>query len=292
MVPKKVKLMGGLGNQMFQCAFAESLKLEIKKNVILDSSFLDLNYKSRENFTAWPYQLDIFNIQPSARARFSFLFPRFRSILISIIENKLFKTYYEKSFNFNEKLFFEDYDVFIGYFQSYKYFTKYSNQISSMFKFDLNKISKKSIELGNEITGSGESLSIHIRRGDYISNKAASSFHGVCSLEYYMNAMSLIKQIKKIDSIYIFSDDVEWVLENFKIDEHFIIVSHNVGNDSYQDMYLMSLCKNNIIANSSFSWWGAWLNMNDQKIVVAPAQWFINDNQNSNDLIPSNWLRA
>ena len=143
------------------------------------------------------------------------------------------------------------------------------------------------------------SVSIHIRRGDFTANPEVAKVHGnICNLEYYERAMNFIEQ--KIDNpiFYIFTDDVEWVKIHFNNRSNLIIVSNSVKNqvefghkhNAHQEMYLMSLCNHNIIANSSFSWWAAWLNRNDNKIIIAPKKWF-NDKKSDRDLIPITWIR-
>jgi hypothetical protein len=117
-----------------------------------------------------------------------------------------------------------------------------------------------------------------------------NAFIGVCSLAYYQKAIEYIKSQVKTPVFYIFSDDIEWVKSNLLLDKNTVFVGHNKGTESYNDMHLMSLCKHHIIANSSFSWWGAWLNASPNKIVVAPKKWFAS-NQNDQDLIPRSWVK-
>lgn len=116
------------------------------------------------------------------------------------------------------------------------------------------------------------SVSVHIRRGDYLLRKH-SKIHGLCSLEYYLQAIQFIKSKSKDPVFYFFSDDIPWARENF-CNPSYKFVDCNSGSNSCLDLYLMSQCKHNIIANSTFSWWGAWLNRNKEKIVVAPSVWF------------------
>ena len=181
-------------------------------------------------------------------------------------------------------------DIFLsGYWQSQKYFEKYSNIIRQDFKFTI-PMNSKNLEVANSIKES-ISVSVHIRRGDYLSNKKTYDKHGVCSLDYYENSINLILLEFPTARIFVFSDDISWVnyflMPKFKNIE---TVDLNSGKESYNDMRLMSLCDHNIISNSTFSWWGAWLNNNPHKKVIAPEQWFA-DGTNCNDLIPENWIR-
>jgi Glycosyl transferase family 11 len=130
---------------------------------------------------------------------------------------------------------------------------------------------------------------LHIRRGDYVQNPKASAVHGTSTLDYYSEAIQLMIGEVGMPHVFIFSDDIDWVKGNLIIPSPHTFVCQNIGADSYRDMQLMSLCKHNIIANSSFSWWGAWLNPNPEKIVIAPKQWFVNAN-NTVDLLPSTWI--
>ena len=132
---------------------------------------------------------------------------------------------------------------------------------------------------------------MHIRRGDYVSNPTTNKLHGTCSLEYYHNAVDIIAAKVSNPHFFIFSDDHEWARNNFKIDYPLTFVAHNNAGKNYEDMRLMSLCKHHIIANSSFSWWGAWLGSNPKKIVCAPRGWFKDKSLNTNDIIPSDWSR-
>jgi len=179
--------------------------------------------------------------------------------------------------------------LFIGYWQTEKYFLPIQDTIRKDFTFKmplegLNKTLAESISSCN-------SVSMHIRRGDYVHNSETSKFHGVCSPEYYYEALEFIKKKSANIQLYIFSDDMEWVKVNMKFDVPVTYVGNNIDNQSYVDMQLMSLCKHNIIANSSFSWWGAWLNNNPEKIVIAPSKWFNDSSINATDIIPEGWQK-
>ncbi|MCK4744844.1 alpha-1,2-fucosyltransferase, partial [Candidatus Parcubacteria bacterium] len=173
-----------------------------------------------------------------------------------------------------------------GYWQSEKYFKNIENSIRKEFTLK-NDLQLKAKKLLRKIKNT-ESISIHIRRNDYISHKPANQYHGVCHLSYYKKAINVI--IKKIDDphFFVFSDDIDWCKKNLKIKFPTIFVE---GNKDYEDLILMSKCKHNIIANSTFSWWGAWLNNNPNKIVIAPKKWFRKKSINTKDLIPKTWIK-
>ena len=137
---------------------------------------------------------------------------------------------------------------------------------------------------------STNAVSIHFRRGDYVDQPETNKTHGTCTKEYYQKAVDLMASRIVNPHFFLFSDEPEWIKENFSTA---IPSTHVAGYPGFIDMYLMGLCRHNIIANSSFSWWGAWLNINPDKIVIAPTQWFAIDEINNKavDLVPSNWIR-
>jgi hypothetical protein len=175
-----------------------------------------------------------------------------------------------------------------GYWQSEKYFQSIEEIIRSDFQFCLPLDTRNAL-LASEIQNT-LSVSIHIRRGDYLSNYRTSKIMHVCDIGYYQKAIHYLSEQLKDPVFFIFSDDMMWVKKNLSVPGEIRFIDHNFGKESYRDMQLMSLCKHNIIANSSFSWWGAWLNANPNKLVVAPRIWFVNNNDDR-DLIPEKWTR-
>lgn len=176
----------------------------------------------------------------------------------------------------------------MGYWQSEKYFVEAAPQIRRDFTFR-QPLEGQNAELAQQMA-SVNAVSLHVRRGDYASNPQTTATHGLCSLEYYRASIQHIAERVHKPHFFVFSDDIAWVRENLKIDFHHQHVNHNHGAASYNDMRLMSMCKHHIIANSSFSWWGAWLNPSPHKIVLAPSGWFANET-NTQDLIPQSWVR-
>ena len=173
-----------------------------------------------------------------------------------------------------------------GYWQSESYFKSFENNIRQDFTFR-EPLFGQNADLALAISNT-RSVSLHVRRGDYLN----SAYHEICSLDYYRTAIFYISERLAWPYFFIFSDDIAWVKAHLKIDFPCHYVEHNQGNQSYQDMQLMSLCRHHIIANSTFSWWGAWLNPNPEKIVVAPKKWFTTTNKNNTqDLFPQNWVR-
>ena len=175
-----------------------------------------------------------------------------------------------------------------GYWQSFKYF--YNNETLIKRQFDLSYLDNEII-LKNTIAEikATISVSLHIRRGDYINPVKNANIHLTCTAEYYYSAILSLKELEKRRiKIFIFSDDIEWCKRNLIIeDDHDFM---HTGLDSH-DLYLMTICKHNIIANSTFSWWGAWLNNNPQKIVVAPGKWLRGILEKIDDRLPEKWIK-
>lgn len=288
-----VKLFGGLGNQMFQ--YAAGRRLANLHNTDLKFDFQGLNYKIKRN-----YALSIFNINEkfaTSREIGNLKFKR-RNLLKKIVA-KIFNIppkhslahIKEKYFNFDPEILNQPNEVYLsGYWQSEKYFKDIEEIIRNEFTIKYPQTGKNK-DFAKQIN-SCESVSIHIRRGDYISDAEVNQYHGICELDYYY---SCIKQMtQKIDKpiFFVFSDEPAWTRENFRIDYPTVIIEHNSPENAYEDLRLMSQCKHNIIANSSFSWWGAWLNSNPYKIIFSPRIWFANTDRCDYDLVPKNWTKV
>lgn len=199
--------------------------------------------------------------------------------------------YVERHFHFDPAVLdVTDNSYLDGYWQSEKYFKDIADIIRNEF-IVITGQDEWSRHLAEEIKAT-ESVSIHVRRGDYINNIKTSQILSSCSLDYYKTSSGLIATSVSNPTFFIFSDDMEWVKKNFTINFRHFYVEHNGDESSYMDMYLMSLCKHNIIANSSFSWWGAWLNRNPNKQVIAPARWFQSRKYDVKDLLPASWVKV
>lgn len=176
-----------------------------------------------------------------------------------------------------------------GYWQSERYFAGHAARIRSDFAFH-DDVSGANQRIAHDI-GQRTAISVHVRRGDYVSNAKTLAVHGTCSPEYYHAAIETLLQRCLGARLFAFSDDPQWVSQVLQPRyPDLVLVDHNKGLDSYNDMRLMSMCQHHIIANSSFSWWGAWLNPRPDKTVIAPARWFANG-RDTEDLIPESWER-
>ena len=293
-----IQLNGGLGNQMFQYALGRKLSKKQGTELFLDDKLLKYK-KTTNDHTFRSFELDIFNINKKKIEinyikKTVFIFYRIiNSIAMRLGLNSFQNSKYfvERNFSYNKDIIKIKSDCFLsGYWQSPLYFESIESVIREDFKFPkLQKYSNINIAKKTEDLNS---VGIHLRRGDFLNLKS-HGVHGTCSPEYYQSAIDFISNKIKEPTFFIFSDDQEWVKQNFNFISNSFHISGNTGINSYRDMQLMSRCKHNIIANSSFSWWGAWLNSNPEKIIIAPKKWFSCENLNkqTNDLIPETWVR-
>lgn len=289
-----IKLQGGLGNQMFQYAFASILAKKKNTKILIDNSFFNRVEKIK-GFTPRRFELSIFN-NPYVMASDSDIVSFYHLSKINKVRRKLGfhypKIYNEPSFDFQSDALSIKSPVYLkGYFQSCKYLVGYENFIRKLFSFPINKLDEINKDLLIKIKNSN-SIAIHIRRGDYVSDKVTAEYHGSCGLDYYLEAIELLVSKNKEFTFVFFSDDSDWVKEQFK-DLPFskIFIDHNKNEDSWKDMFLMSSCSHNVIANSSFSWWAAWLNENPEKKVIAPKEWFKIKDLNTQTLLPEEWIK-
>ncbi len=196
----------------------------------------------------------------------------------------------ERYFHFDPEVLEHIGSVYLsGYWQSYRYF----DNIASILR---REFSVRSRQMGDnlamaQLIASTQSVSLHVRRGDYVSCSLAMRRHGVCPLEYYDAAIRIMADRMNSPHFFIFSDDIPWVQTHIQLQYPCTYVTHNGVANDYEDLRLMSQCKSHIIANSTFGWWGAWLSQAPEKIVIAPRSWFAGLDYNTGDLIPSSWLR-
>lgn len=283
-----VFLSGGLGNQMFQYALYASLK-EQGYNAKVNMGLLKRDIQHNG------YELNkIFNIRATSNILDTFLvrcmyylYTWKPNILINLGKS-LFQLLRITLITDRKQLEINKSNIvyFCGYFQSIKYFSNLKN-ISSIFNFKEGIISKQSKEILSLITQCN-SISIHIRRGDYISGNNKNLYGGICTKKYYQNAIEIMCSKVSNPYFFIFSNDIEWCKKNINL-PHIFYVNCNRGKDSWQDMFLMSKCKHNIIANSTFSWWGAYLNENPLKIVISPSK--LTNRGDSPELFPDYWIK-
>ena len=292
-----IRMTGGLGNQMFQYALYLKLKSQGKEVKFDDQT----EYEEEE---ARPILLWAFGIDYPAASKdeINKITDGFMK-LSHRVRRKLFgrksMEYHEKSCNFDEQVLLREPAYLTGYFQSEKYFADIEEQVRGAFQFsdriwsglsdDLIQAVKSyqnKIEMKNKTA-----VSVHIRRGDYLDNNEV--YGGICTEEYYKKAIAVMKEKFSDALFFVFSNEPEWVKEwlnrTYKGEDRFVVIEGTDEDTGYLDMFLMSRCKHHIIANSSFSWWGAWLNPDKNKKLIAPAKWF--NNQNMRDIYTKEMIR-
>jgi hypothetical protein len=279
-----VRLVGGLGNQMFQYASALALAKKLGTDLLLDASEF-------QTYKLHAFGLSHFKISAPVRLTT----PMGRKIEMKLKRfgpvARLFsaqsRTYQEPHFHFDPSFFrVKDGSILDGYWQSPKYFESIRSVLLSEFTLK-EPLSPYSREI-SELIRSSDSISLHVRRGDYVSNPQALKFHGIVPVDHYRAALEKAGLTAK-SKVFVFSDDKKWVQENLDLGVNPVFVQN--GKDKGQeDLALMALCRTNITANSTFSWWGAWLNQNADKRVIAPRKWFAEPSMNSSDLLPQEWV--
>ena len=298
-----VRLMGGMGNQMFQYAAGKYLSEKWGVPLKLDLSFLN-DRAPKENFTYRDFELHAFNINDEIiQAKELELFVRkavkLSKLKIDGLNRVLFKFSipFPKIINHHYSSFYEYFPslsnntFLIGYWQSEKYFENFGDLIRQCFLLQDPGIEKR-VASFLQRDKMREKVSVHIRRGDYILNDHINSVHGLCSKDYYIEAMDYISAKVQDPIFYFVSDDMDWVKSTFiKFLGKYKIIFAPSDHGPLDDLQVMKLCRHNIIANSSFSWWGAWLNENPQKIVIAPKKWFADESKDTTGIIPAKWIQ-
>lgn len=286
-----IKIEGGLGNQMFQYA----LYLKIKNlgiNVKVDCSELK-DYMDQHGLDSI---FNVFHIIPDeASSRELRLLKDNQRSILDTIRRKVFgfkKTYYyekeEERGRYNGKILGWDNIYLDGYWQTYRYFDDIKNEVIDAFTFP-NKINKKNDIMKNIIKGSVCPVSIHMRLGDYCFEKNLPIYGGICTIEYYKKAINYIYTKLNNPVFFIFSNDIDAARKELGDNPEFVYVDINDEKMGWCDMMLMTQCEHNIIANSSFSWWGGYLNNNPDKIVIAPEKWV--NNRKMPDICCRDWIR-
>lgn len=286
-----VKLMGGLGNQMFQYACAK--RIAEVNSVPLKLDISDFSRKSERPYALFHLNISgeiasIADIQRFKRA--SFIRKCLHLTRVASTPHRAYRVIRERFFHFDQSILLLSDDAYLeGYWQSERYFSDIKDTIRAEFSFKHQPDSENKRTAGEIIDNN--SVSLHVRRGDYISDPKVNQIHGICTMDYYHRAVERILDSVQRPHFFVFSDDPEWVRNDFRLNHRVTYVTHNSGERSFEDLRLMSLCRHNIIANSSFSWWAAWLNSNPDKLVVAPRRWFNRDDIDTEDLIPDTWIR-
>ena len=292
-----VTLCGGLGNQLFQYATARAVAIRCNADLVLDLSWFD-EVLSSPNVTPRKYALAPFCL-PVHLARASSVTGAKIPLLERVFHRLgdwfglelVGRRFTEESFRFDKRVLGLQAPVWLsGYWQSPHYFSDVAPQIREEIGA-LRGLSDSCVDLLQKIRAT-DSICVHVRRGDYVTNKEAASFHGLCSLDYYRNGVRRVADGLDSPHGFVFSDDPVWAKDNLKLDIEFTVVDVNGTEEPHFDLWLMAACKHFVIANSSLSWWGAWLASSSGKIVIAPARWFAKSTMDTSDLFPSDWMRV
>jgi hypothetical protein len=292
------RLIGGLGNQMFQYATGRALALRGGAVLKLDiTGFAAVGAYAKRRF-----ELDSFSIHgnPASDADLAWFgrtgkprSPRFHRVLNLLRidrANGAWPIYREPHFQFDPTVAELRAPVYLdGFWQSERYFFEIAAVLRQEFTAKA-PLDRKNAALAAAID-SVNAVSLHVRRGDYVNDRATNRYHGICSPDYYQRAVDYIAAKVPAPHLFVFSDDRRWTRSNLRFAVPTTFVGANPPDCGYRDMHLMARCRHHIIANSSFSWWGAWLNPSREQIVVAPRQWFCSASNDTRDLIPPDWVR-
>ena len=284
-----VKMCGGLGNQLFQYAAGRRLA-DIRQTELV----LDLVWYARTPPTDTPRTYELVNYPVRARPATAgeALWCRLhdgRLLRRMPFLPRRWRHWRERSFKFDPLVLELPNNTYLdGYWQSPHYF----DDAADLIRADMTPL----VPLGLQdekiaaLIETVDAVSVHVRRGDYVTNLTAATAHGQCSIDYYKNALAYISTHVAKPHFFVFSDDPTWTRENLPLSGTATFVEHNGPASAFQDLRLMAMCKHQITANSSFSWWGAWLNPRSDKIVITPKQWFA-DPRNTDTLTPHDWAR-
>ncbi|MEK7636842.1 MAG: alpha-1,2-fucosyltransferase [Patescibacteria group bacterium] len=284
-------IIGGTGNQMFQYAVGRALALRLGTEVKVDVT----------EFARYPlrtYDLHKFNVHTAKASAQEFLTLRGQinqgpsSRLLQRLLPRIYRTktgyYKERGFTFDTNVLnLPDNTLLEGFWQSEKYFTDVADTIRQDF-MTTEPLDPVNQHLYDQIKGT-MAIAVHVRRGDYVTNSVTNAFHGTTPLEYYRAAVQKMTAYVPQATFFVFSDDHPWVQQNLKFNAPTVFVTANDASRSHFDLHLMRACQHHVLANSSFSWWGAWLAEHPTQHVIAPARWFANISLDTKDLIPDRW---
>lgn len=281
-----VRIWEGLGNQMFQYAYARALKEKGRDvRIDLDKAYDDVfrkyrNSASREN-SVQNFRLSLFPLNMKRYRKYNYINRDtwVREAIYWLQANSLwkYKFYEEREPGYSESMEEIEGNYYIkGWFQSEEYFKSIRPILLKEF------VPRKKLRIPGKLRAAlndSESVSLHVRRGDYVRLNLA------LDIGYYVKAMEHMEQIYENPIFVVFSDDLEWVKKNLPIKGRFILANEDKNLKDYEELFLMSRCRSNIISNSTFSWWGAWLNQNRNKVVIAPKKWY----KAQRNIVPKEW---
>ncbi len=279
------RLLGGLGNQLFQYATGRALALRRGTELVLDSRAAD---RAAERFRpalqhfAVQHQVGM-ELPPDKTRPLAYAIWRYGARRPRFLR--------ERGLGFNKTVYQAPDDTYLhGYFQSEKYFRDVTDTIREDLRIVTPPDPPNKKALG-EIGAAEVPVSLHVRRGDYVEDAKGNRMHGTCDEAYYRAALNQVEARAGGEiSVFVFSDDPDWARCNLNLDRSIRVFDHNGPEQHYEDLRLMAACQHNVIANSTFSWWGGWLNPNPHKVVMSPARWFADTNVCNPDILPDGWL--
>lgn len=281
------RLIGGLGNQMFQYAAGRALARRRGVPFRIDR-------RAFADYRTHAFGMDCFQAEladaPADQLPGAVRESRLNRLLRPLLRAPM-KVYAEKAFTFDaEVLALPDGTYLDGYWQSEKYFADAADVVRA--DFTVRHAPSPANQRWLEHIRASNSVSLHVRRGDYVTNPSAAAVHGTCDLDYYRRAVQHVAQASGVEPVvFVFSDDPDWVAANLQLSCPMHLVRDNDAATNYEDLRLMTACRHHVIANSSFSWWGAWLDPRPEAIVVAPQRWFAAGTPDARDLVPQRWVR-
>lgn len=275
-----IKMTGGLGNQMFIYAMYMNMMRMFPNTRIDLSDMVHYNvHQGYELHRIFDLPEDEFLINQKAKKVLEFIF--FKTILERKQNLETLEAYHRR---YAWPLIY-----FKGFYQSERYFKEIEQDVRLAFTFKEELANEQTRDMLRQIDSDEHSVSLHVRRGDYLDNHSWENTGSVCQLPFYRNIIDAVQKRIPQARFYVFSDGMEWVKENLPV-ENAVFVDWNEGRENWQDMMLMSRCRNNAICNSTFSWWGAWLNPNKEKLVFAPDRWFRKAEMPY--IIPEKWIKV
>jgi hypothetical protein len=291
------ELLGGLGNQMFQYAIGRALSEKCDSSLYLCTNHFSTyslrkyelhHYRIKESF-ATDSLVKKFGVK--FRFKKKTLLEKVISRILPELPDQGFTELKEKqNFIFDRSILEQNGNLYLtGYWQSPKYFESIQDIIREEFQLKSNP---KGLNLEYlKIFSEKKAVAVHIRRGDYVTNASTASFHGACSIDYYIKAAEMVIEKIKPDLFVVFSDDISWCRENIHFPIKTNYMEHNSPDQGSEDIRLMQNCSAHIIANSTFSWWGAWLAGEKSQMVIAPMQWTAKNEDEKIDIYPEAWIR-
>jgi len=288
-------LMGGLGNQMFQYAAGRALALRTASSLKLDLSGFGVDDRRRFELDKFPIQAvpatkeELAAFGAAGVARSSRL-ARVAGRVWDMLRPSNSHIYREPHFHFDRSAVNLQPPVFLfGHWQSEKYFSDCADAIRRELTPSAS-LDPENAAMAARID-SANAVSVHVRRGDYADNPATNRYHGTCTVDYYQRAVAYVSERIQTAHAFVFSDDHTWACRNLQFAIPTTFININGAAEGFRDMQLMLRCRHHVIANSSFSWWGAWLSPHAEKMVVAPRRWFSATTNDTRDLIPQGWIR-